>query len=103
MTVLDDTVGMLLYVVGEMAVTRKLDTEFFAPVLLLVSPWPALTNVLWVVIAVTGLWLGLLGVAMATGLAMVLRSGTELSDDYWQSLLDYPDGPKVTARQLISR
>ncbi|AYE96384.1 PaaI family thioesterase [Mycobacterium paragordonae] len=34
MTVLDDTVGMLLYVVGEMAVTRKLDTEFFAPVLL---------------------------------------------------------------------
>lgn len=76
---------------------------FFAPVLLLVSPWPALTNVLWVVIAVTGLWLGLLGVAMATGLAMVLRSGAELSDDYWQSLLDYPDGPKITARQLISR
>ncbi|WP_234884496.1 PaaI family thioesterase [Mycolicibacterium aubagnense] len=33
-TVLDDMVGMLLYVVGEMAVTRKLDTEFFAPVLL---------------------------------------------------------------------
>lgn len=32
--VLDDMVGMLLYVVGEMAVTRKLDTEFFAPVLL---------------------------------------------------------------------
>lgn len=33
-TVLDDMVGMLLYVVGDMAVTRKLDTEFFAPVLL---------------------------------------------------------------------
>lgn len=33
-TVLDDMVGMLLYVVGEMAVTRKLDSEFFAPVLL---------------------------------------------------------------------
>lgn|GEM_PF-3160190 len=33
-TVLDDMVGMLLYVVGEMAVTRKLDAEFFAPVLL---------------------------------------------------------------------
>jgi len=76
---------------------------FFAPVLMLVSPWPVLTTVLWVVIAVTGLWLGLLGVAMATGLAMVLRSGEELSDDYWQSLLDYPDRPKVTARQLISR
>lgn len=34
MTVLDDMVGMLLYVVGEMAVTRKLDTEFYAPALL---------------------------------------------------------------------
>lgn len=34
MTVLDDMVGMLLYVVGEMAVTRKFDTEFYAPVLL---------------------------------------------------------------------
>lgn len=33
-TVLDDMVGMLLYVVGDMAVTRKLDTKFFAPVLL---------------------------------------------------------------------
>lgn len=76
---------------------------FFAPVLVVVSPWPALTAVLWVVIAVTGLWLGLLGVAMATGLAMVLRSGQELSDDYWQSLLDYPDRPKVTARRLVSR
>jgi hypothetical protein len=74
---------------------------FFAPVLMLVSPWPALTTVLWVVIAVTGLWLGLLGVAMATGLALVLRSGQELSDDYWQSLLDYPDRSNVSARQLI--
>ncbi len=76
---------------------------FFAPMLMLVSPWPTLTAVLWVVIAVTGLWLGLLGVAMATGLAMVLRSGQELSDDYWQSLLDYPDRRGVTARQLVSR
>ena len=76
---------------------------FFAPMLMLVSPWPALTAVLGVVIAVTGLWLGLLGVAMATGLAMVLRSGQELSDDYWQSLLDYPDRRGVTARQLVSR
>ncbi|MUL48929.1 hypothetical protein FZI85_04925 [Mycobacterium sp. CBMA293] len=76
---------------------------FFAPVLILVSPWPALTAVLWVIIAVAGLWLGLLGIAMATGLAMVLRSGQELSDDYWQSLLDYPDGPEVTAQQTVSR
>ncbi|TLH66931.1 hypothetical protein [Mycolicibacterium aubagnense] len=76
---------------------------FFAPALTAVSPWPALTTALWVVIALAGLWLGLLGVAMATGLAMVLRSGRELSDDYWQSLLDYPDRHGVTARQLVSR
>ena len=76
---------------------------FFAPVLALVSPWPTLTTVLWVVISVIGLWLGLLGIAMATGLAMVLRSGKELSDDYWQSLLDYPERPKITAQQLVSR
>jgi len=31
-TVLDDMVGMLLYVIGDMAVTRKLDVEFLAPV-----------------------------------------------------------------------
>jgi hypothetical protein len=76
---------------------------FFAPALLAVSPWPALTAALWVVIALVGLWLGLLGVAMATGLALVLRSGQELSDDYWQSLLDYPDRPKPTAPQLVLR
>jgi hypothetical protein len=75
---------------------------FFAPVLMVVSPWPALTTALWVVIALAGLWLGLLGVAMATGLAMVLRSGQELPDSYWQSLLDYPDRSNVTVRQLVS-
>ena len=48
---------------------------FFAPVLAVLSPWPALTTVLWAVIAIAGLWLGLLGIAMATGLAIVLRSG----------------------------
>jgi acyl-coenzyme A thioesterase PaaI-like protein len=31
-TVLDDMVGMLLYVIGDLAVTRKLDIEFLAPV-----------------------------------------------------------------------
>src|SRR6185437_7411080 len=36
---------------------------FFAPALAIVSPWQALTTALWVVIAVAGLWLGLLGVA----------------------------------------
>nr|WP_235717531.1 hypothetical protein [Mycolicibacterium goodii] len=63
---------------------------FFAPVLALVSPWPVVTTVLWVVIALAGLWLGLLGIAMATGLAMVLRSNAEISEDYWRSIIDLP-------------
>ncbi|MDT5189704.1 MAG: hypothetical protein QOI28_1955, partial [Mycobacterium sp.] len=29
----------------------------FAPALAIVSPWPALTTVLWIVIALAGLWL----------------------------------------------
>jgi len=62
---------------------------FFAPVLAIVSPWPTLTSVLWIVIAVAGLWLGLLGIAMATGLAMVLRTGAEIPEDYWRSIIDY--------------
>ena len=62
---------------------------FFAPVLAVLSPWPALTAVAWVVIALAGLWLGLLGVAMATGLAMVMRTGAEIPEDYWRSILDY--------------
>lgn len=63
---------------------------FFAPVLVLVSPWQELTTVLWIVIAIAGLGLGLLGLAMATGLAMVLRSNTEISEDYWRSIIDFP-------------
>jgi hypothetical protein len=63
---------------------------FFAPVLAIVSPWPALTTVLWIVIALAGLWLGLLGLAMAIGLGMVLRSNREISEDYWRSIIDYP-------------
>ena len=62
---------------------------FFAPVLAVLSPWPTVTTVLWVVIALFGLLLGLLGVAMATGLAMVLRAGAEIPEDYWRSVLDY--------------
>ncbi|MGE2735221.1 hypothetical protein [Mycolicibacterium vaccae] len=63
---------------------------FFAPILILVSPWPALTALLWVVIALAGLWLGLLGIAMATGLAMVLRSNAEIPEDYWRTIIDLP-------------
>ncbi|GAB7071107.1 hypothetical protein H7J06_18840 [Mycobacterium hodleri] len=62
---------------------------FFAPAVAVVSPWPALATVLWVAIAVAGLWLGLLGLAMATGLAVVLRSGAEIPEDYWRSIFDY--------------
>jgi hypothetical protein len=63
---------------------------FFAPALAIVSPWQALTNAMWIVIALAGLWLGLLGIAMATGLAIVLRSNREIPEDYWRSIIDYP-------------
>lgn len=63
---------------------------FFAPVLAVLSPWPTVTTVLWAVIAIAGLWLGLLGIAMATGLAIVLRSGQEIPEDYWRSIIEYP-------------
>ena len=63
---------------------------FFAPVLAVLSPWPTLTAVCWVIIGLAGLWLGLLGIAMATGLAIVLRSNTEIPGDYWRSIIDYP-------------
>lgn len=65
---------------------------FFAPALALASPWPAVTTVLWALIAFAGLWLGVLGIAMATGLAIVLRSNTEIPEDYWRSIIDYPSG-----------
>jgi hypothetical protein len=62
---------------------------FFAPVLAVLSPWPAVTAVLWGLIAVAGLWLGLLGIAMAVGLARILRSGAEIPEDYWRTLVNY--------------
>lgn len=71
---------------------------FFAPVLAALSPWPAVTAILWAVIAISGLWLGLLGIAMATGLAMVLKSGDEIPEDYWRSIIDYPTSQSVTSR-----
>jgi hypothetical protein len=74
---------------------------FFAPVLAIVSPWQELTTALWFVIALTGLWLGLLGVAMATGLALVLRSNREIPEDYWRSIIDYPATMKPTAPRQI--
>jgi hypothetical protein len=62
---------------------------FFAPVLAVLSPWPTVTAVLWAVIGLTGLWLGLLGIAMAVGLARILRSGAEIPEDYWRTLVHY--------------
>ncbi|CAA0133412.1 Uncharacterised protein [Mycolicibacterium vanbaalenii] len=66
---------------------------FFAPVLAVVSPWPTLTAALWVAIAAAGVWLGVLGIAMAAGLAVVLRSNGEIPEDYWRSIIDYPQVP----------
>jgi hypothetical protein len=63
---------------------------FFAPALAALSPWPTITAILWATIALSGLWLGLLGIAMATGLAIVLKSGEEIGEDYWRSIIDYP-------------
>ena len=62
---------------------------FFAPVLAALSPWPGVTAALWAIIGVAGLWLGLLGIAMAVGLARILRSGAEIPEDYWRSLVNY--------------
>jgi hypothetical protein len=62
---------------------------FFAPVLAVLSPWPTVTAVLWAIIGLAGLWLGLLGIAMAVGLARVLRSGAEIPEDYWHTLVNY--------------
>lgn len=63
---------------------------FFAPVLAVVSPWPAITAGLWVLIGLAAMWLGLLGIAMATGLAIVFRSNTEIPEEYWRSIIDIP-------------
>lgn len=62
---------------------------FFAPALAMLSPWPAVTTALWWVIGLAGLWLGLLGIAMAVGLARVLLSGKEIPEEYWRTLVDY--------------
>src|ERR1700754_1088377 len=75
----------------------------FAPVLAVLSPWPALTAVCWAMIGLAGLWLGLLGIAMATGLAMVLRTGAEIPEDYWRSIIDYPASSRPGVSRLDSR
>jgi hypothetical protein len=76
---------------------------FFAPVLAVLSPWPLLTALCWLVIGVAGLWLGLLGIAMATGLALVLRSGAEIPEDYWRTIIDYPSATPRPGSSPCSR
>jgi hypothetical protein len=76
---------------------------FFAPVLAMLSPWPTVTAALWAIIALAGLWLGLLGIAMATGLAIVLRSGEEIPEDYWRSIIDYPATGRPASSPRCSR
>jgi hypothetical protein len=71
---------------------------FFAPVLAVLSPWPTITTACWVIIGLAGLWLGLLGIAMAAGLAMVLRTGAEIPEEYWRSIIDFP----ATATPAVS-
>ena len=75
---------------------------FFAPVLAVLSPWPAVTAVLWAIIGLTGLSLGLLGIAMAVGLARILRSGAEIPEEYWRSLVNYRHGAAHSSRRLGS-
>ncbi|MDL9935247.1 hypothetical protein QSJ18_00665 [Gordonia sp. ABSL1-1] len=60
---------------------------FFAPVVIALSPWSVAVVVAWTVISLAGLWLGILGICMAAGLARVLRAGEEISEEYWWSLL----------------
>lgn len=68
---------------------------FFAPALALASPWPALTTVLWIAIGLAAVWLALLGVAMAIGLALALRSNTDVGEDFWRSIVAYPPARAV--------
>ena len=57
--------------------------------LAVLSPWPTVKAVLWAIIALAGLWLGLLGIAMAVGLARIMRSGNEIPEEYWRDLVNY--------------
>lgn len=65
---------------------------FFAPLLALATPWPVVTTAIWLAVGLAGLWLGLLGIAMAVGLAMAMHSNTDISEDFWRSTVNYP-GP----------
>ncbi|WP_283612492.1 hypothetical protein [Mycolicibacterium poriferae] len=68
---------------------------FFAPLLTLASPWPALITALWVAIGLAAVWLALLGVATAAGLALAMRSNIDVGEDFWRSIVAYPPAEAV--------
>lgn len=59
----------------------------FAPILAALSPWPTITAILWGFIGLAGLYLGLLGIAMAAGLAGVMKSGSEMPEECWRFMV----------------
>ncbi|WP_235456686.1 hypothetical protein [Williamsia sp. Leaf354] len=80
----------------------------FAPLLIAFDPWRPLVIVAWTLIATAGLWLGILGILMAAGLALVLRAGDEMPDSYWDSVLTRPGatrgiGGAITSRDPVRR
>lgn len=60
----------------------------FAPLLVVLDPWPPLVTAAWIAIGVFGLWLGVLGIFMATGLALILKSGHTVPEEYWRSVFE---------------
>src|ERR1700733_14682760 len=62
---------------------------FFAPVLAGLWAWAAVPAGRGGIIGPAGVWPGLLGIAMAVGLARVLRSGAEIPERYWRTLVNY--------------
>lgn len=74
----------------------------FAPVLMVADPWRPLVIVAWALIAVAGFWLGVLGILMATGLALVLRAGETMPDSYWDSVLTQPTARRGVGGSIAS-
>ena len=74
----------------------------FAPILLAIDPWPPLVVVATVLIATAALWLGILGLLMALGLALVLRSGDQMPDAYWDSVLTEPTATRGSGGAITS-
>jgi hypothetical protein len=53
---------------------------------------------LWWIIGLACLLLALLGIGMAVGLARVLRSGAEIPEAYWRSMIDDRQTPRHPKR-----